>query len=461
MHVFEKYKGVIKTMKFNEQKPKEQKSEERAHNFNEVCLGYTKEQAVEEAKRCLQCPVPMCEKGCPADISIKKFIKHIADEEFDLALKVILEKNSLPGVCGRVCPAEEQCKKSCISKPAININFLERFVADNSEKIIENVKKTGKKIAVVGSGPAGLACSSDLALLGYEVVVFEALHKPGGVLIYGIPEFRLPKKIVMNEVGYIKKLGVDVKLNSVVGKLFSVDELLKEYDTVFIATGAGLPYFLGIDGENLNNVYSANEFLTRNNLMKSYKFPEYTTPIKRAKKTVVIGGGNVAIDSARVAKRLGSDVTITYRRSRAEMPARDEEIKHAEEEGIKFKFLTNPIKIIGKDDVEAVECIRMKLGEPDESGRRRPMPIEGSEFKIKCGQVIVAIGQGPNPLIGKTIDLNTGKKGNITVNEKYETSIEKVYAGGDITSGSATVIKAISDGKKAAKIINKKLKGLK
>jgi len=445
-------------MRVEEQISKEQNPEERIYNFKEVCLGYTKEQAIEEAKRCLQCPVPMCEKGCPAEISIKKFIKHIVDEEFDLALKIILEKNSLPGICGRVCPAEEQCKKKCISKPAINIALLERFVADNSEKIIESVKKTEKKIAVVGSGPAGLACSSDLALLGYEVVVYEALHKPGGVLIYGIPEFRLPKKIVMNEVGYIKKLGVSIKLNSVVGKLFSVDELLKKYDAVFIATGAGLPYFLGIDGENLNNVYSANEFLTRNNLMKSYKFPEYITPVKRAEKTVVIGGGNVAVDSARVAKRIGSDVTIVYRRSRAEMPARDEEIKHAEEEGIKFMFLTNPIRIIGKDDIDGIECIRMKLGEPDDSGRRKPLPVEDSEFRIKCGQVIVAIGQGPNPLIGKTIDLNIGKKGNIAVNGKYETSIEKVYAGGDIASGSAKVINAIHDGKVAAKEIDEKLK---
>ena len=445
-------------MRAEEQKPKEQNPKERIRNFNEVRLGYTKEQAVKEAKRCLQCAVPMCEKGCPADISIKKFIKHIADEEFDLALKVILEKNSLPGICGRVCPAEEQCKKLCISRPAININLLERFVADNSEKIIKSIKKTGKKIAVVGSGPAGLACSSDLVLMGYEVVVFEALHKPGGVLTYGIPEFRLPKKIVMNEVDYIKNLGVSIKLNSVIGKLFSVDELLKEYDAVFIATGAGLPYFLGIDGENLNNVYSANEFLTRNNLMKSYKFPEYITPVKKSRRVVVIGGGNVAIDAARVARRLGSDVTIVYRRSRSEMPARDEEIKHAEEEGIKFKFLTNPVKIIGKDDVEAVGCIRMKLGEPDDSERRRPIPIEGSEFMIKCGQVIVAIGQGPNPMIGKTIDLNIGKKGNIIVDNNYQTSINDVFAGGDITSGSATVIKAISDGKKTAKIINEKIK---
>ncbi len=450
MHMFK--------MKTEEQKPKEQDTKERIHNFKEVCLGYTKEQAVKEAERCLQCAVPMCERECPADISIKKFIKHIADEKFDLALKIILEKNSLPGICGRVCPAEEQCRKSCISKPAININFLERFVADNSEKIVKNIKKIGKRIAVVGSGPAGLACSSDLALLGYEVVIYEALHKLGGVLTYGIPEFRLPKKIVMDEANYIKKLGVSINLNSVIGKLFSVDELLKEYDAVFIAAGAGLPYFLGIDGENLNNVYSANEFLTRNNLMKAYKFPEYITPIKRAKKTVVIGGGNVAIDSARVARRLGSDVTIIYRRSRSEMPARDEEIKHAEEEGVKFMFLVNPIKIIGKDDVDGIECIRMKLGEPDDSGRRRPLPVEGSEFMIECGQVIVAIGQGPNPMIGKTINLNIGKKGNIIVNNNYQTSISNVFAGGDITSGSATVIKAISDGKKAAKIIDEKLK---
>jgi len=444
-------------MKPEEQKPKEQNPKERIHHFNEVCLGYTKEQAVKEAKRCLQCQIPLCEKGCPADISIKKFIKHIADWEFGLALKIILEKSSLPGICGRVCPAEEQCKKLCISRPAININFLERFVADNSDKIIKNMEKISKRIAVVGSGPAGLACSSDLALLGYEVVVYEALHKPGGVLTYGIPGFRLPKKIVMDEANYIKKLGVSIKLNSVVGKLFSVDELLKEYDAIFIAAGAGLPYFLGIDGESLNNVYSANEFLTRNNLMKAYKFPEYITPVKRAEKTVVIGGGNVAIDSARVAQRLGSDVTIVYRRSRSEMPARDEEIKHAEEEGIKFMFLANPVKIIGKDDVNEIECIKMKLGEPDDSGRRKPLPVEDSEFRIKCNQVIVAIGQGPNPLLGKTINLNTGKKGNIIV-DNYKTSIQNVFAGGDITSGSATVIKAISDGKKAAKMIDEKLK---
>jgi len=321
-----------------------------------------------------------------------------------------------------------------------NINLLERFVADNSEKIIKSVKKTGKKIAVVGSGPAGLACSSELALMGYEVVIFEALHKPGGVLTYGIPEFRLPNKIVMDEINYIKKLGVNIKLNSVIGKLFSIDELLKKYDSVFIATGAGLPYFLGIAGENLNNVYSANEFLTRNNLMKAYKFPEYITPVKKAKKTVVIGGGNVAVDSARVAKRLGSDVTIVYRRSRNEMPARNEEIKHAKEEGIEFVFLANPLRIIGKDDVEAVECIRMKLGEPDDSGRKRPLPLKGSEFKISCDH------------------LNIGKKGNIIVDNNYQTSINNVFAGGDITSGSATVIKAISDGKKTAKIINEKIK---
>lgn len=452
MHAFEKI------MKNKEQRQKEQNPEERIHNFDEVSFGYTREQAVKEAKRCLQCQLPLCEKGCPAGISIKKFINHIACEEFDLALKTILEKNSLPGVCGRVCPAEEQCKKSCISRPKINIELLERFAAENAKKIVKNIKKTGKRIAVVGSGPAGLACGSELALMGNEVVVYEALHKPGGVLTYGIPEFRLSKKIVMDEINYIKRLGVSIKLNSVVGKLFGVDELLKKYDAVFIATGAGLPYFLGIDGENLSNVYSANEFLTRNNLMKAYKFPEYTTPVKKAKKTVVIGGGNVAVDAARVAKRLGSDVTLIYRRSRAEMPARDKEIKHAEEEGIKFMFLANPLKIIGKDDVEGIECIRMRLGKPDYSGRRMPLPVKGSEFKIACDQVIVAIGQGPNPLIGKTISLNTGKKRNIVVDTNYQTSIKNVFAGGDIITGSATVIKAISDGKKAAKIIDEKLK---
>ncbi|MDD5086624.1 MAG: NADPH-dependent glutamate synthase [Candidatus Nanoarchaeia archaeon] len=450
--------AIKKIMGNKEQKQKEQNPEERIHNFNEVSFSYTKEQAVKEAKRCLQCKVPLCEIGCPAGISIKKFIKHIADEEFDLALKVILEKNSLPGVCGRVCPAEDNCMKMCVSRPKININLLERFVADNSKKIVAEVKKNKGKIAVIGSGPAGLACSSDLALMGYDVVLFEALHIAGGVLSYGIPEFRLPKKIVNNEVEYIKNLGIKIKLNSVVGKTFDLKEILNEYDAVFISTGAGLPYFLGIDGENLNNVYSANEFLSRNNLMKSYKFPEYKTPLKKSRKTVVIGGGNVAIDAARTARRLGSEVVVVYRRSKNEIPAREQEIKHAEEEGIEFVFLANPLRILGKEDVEGVECIRMSLGEQDDSGRRRPLPIKNSEFRIDCGQVIVAIGQGPNPLIQKTINLNTGKKGNIIVNEKYETSIEKIYAGGDITSGSATVINAIRDGKTAAKQIDEMLK---
>jgi glutamate synthase (NADPH) small chain len=437
---------------------REQNPEYRINNFDEVSLGYTKEQAVKEAKRCLQCKVPLCEQGCPAGISIKKFINYIANEDFDSALKVILQKNSLPGVCGRVCPAEENCRKMCVSNPKININLLERFVADNSKKIVAEVKKNKQKIAVIGSGPAGLSCSSDLALMGYDVVLFEALHIAGGVLSYGIPEFRLPKDIVNSEVEYVKKLGVNIKLNSVVGKTFDLREILNDYDSVFIATGAGLPYFLGIEGENLNSVYSANEFLSRNNLMKSYKFPEYKTPLKKAKKTVVIGGGNVAIDAARTAKRLGSDVVVVYRRSRDEMPARNQEIEHAEEEGIKFNFLSNPLKIFGKDDVEGIECIRMELGEPDDTGRRRPLPVKDSEFKISCGQVIVAIGQGPNPMIQKTINLNTGKKGNILINEKYETSIKKVYAGGDISSGSATVINAIRDGKSAAKQIDETLK---
>ncbi len=445
-------------MENKEQKQKEMSPGERIKGFNEVSLGYTREQAVKEARRCLQCKVPLCERGCPAGISIKNFIKHIADEDFDSALRVILEKNSLPGVCGRVCPAEDNCKRMCVSNPKININLLERFVADNSKKIIAESKKDKGKIAVIGSGPAGLSCSSDLALMGYDLVLFEALHTAGGVLSYGIPEFRLPKNIVNNEVEYVRNLGVEIKLNSVVGKTFDLREISKEYDAVFISTGAGLPYFLGIDGENLNNVYSANEFLSRNNLMKSYKFPEYKTPLKRSRKTVVIGGGNVAIDAARTARRLGSEVVVVYRRSKDEMPARTQEVNHAEQEGIEFNLLANPLSIIGKDDVEGIECIRMELGEPDDSGRRRPFPVKGSEFIIDCRQVIVAIGQGPNPLIQKTINLNTGKKGNITINERYETSINNVYAGGDITSGSSTVINAIRDGKSAAKQIDETLK---
>jgi glutamate synthase (NADPH/NADH) small chain len=445
-------------MENKEQKQKELSPGGRIKSFNEVSLGYAREQAVKEARRCLQCKVPLCERGCPAEISIKKFIKHIAEEDFDSALKVILEKNSLPGVCGRVCPAEDNCMKMCVRNPKININLLERFVADNSKKIFKEIKKNDKKIAVIGSGPAGLSCSSDLSLIGYDVALFEALHIAGGVLSYGIPEFRLPKKIVNNEVEYVGNLGVNIKLNSVVGKTFDLKEILNEYDSVFISTGAGLPYFLGIDGENLNNVYSANEFLSRNNLMKSYRFPEYKTPLKKSRKTVVIGGGNVAVDAARTARRLGSEVVVVYRRSKNEMPARIQEINHAEQEGIEFNLLANPLRIIGKDDVECIECIRMELGEPDDSGRRRPLPVKGSEFIIDCEQVVVAIGQGPNPLIQKTIDLNTGKKGNITINEKYETSIKKVYAGGDITSGLSTVINAIRDGKSAAKQIDETLK---
>ena len=430
----------------------------RVGHFEEVNLGYTKEEAVKEAKRCLQCKNPKCAEGCPVNINIPKFIKYIAEEKFDRAIKVIKKTNNLPGVCGRVCPQEEQCEKECIlglKGKAINIGYLERFASDYEEDI--DPKKTnpnGKKVAVVGSGPAGLTCAADLAHKGYKVAIFEALHKPGGVLVYGIPEFRMPNNIVEKEIEYIKGLGVKVKTNMLIGRTIDIDELEKRYDAIFIGTGAGLPNFMRIPGESLIGVYSANEFLTRSNLMYAYRFPSFGTPIKRGGKTVVIGGGNVAMDAARTARRLGSEVTVVYRRSFAEMPARNEEIEHAKEEGIKFLLLTNPTKIMGKEKVEAIECVQMMLGEPDEDGRRSPVALENTEFQIKCDQVVVAIGQGPNPLIAKTTKLHHGPKNNIIVDENFQTSNPKIFAAGDIVSGAATVIKAMGDAKKAAKAID-------
>ncbi len=434
----------------------EQDAGRRIKNFDEVCLGYSEELAKQEAERCLQCEKPLCVQGCPVNVNIPKFIKYIKEGKPDKALKVILKTNNLPGVCGRVCPQENQCEKACVlnrAEKAINIGKLERYASDTGSKPEAEIKKKKKKIAIVGSGPAGLTCAADLALMGYKVTVYEALHKTGGVLSYGIPEFRLPKRIVEEEVRHIEALGVKIKKNYVIGRILSVDELIGKYDAVFIACGAGLPYFLKIEGENLANVYSANEFLTRVNLMKSYSFPEYKTPLKVGKKTVVIGGGNVAMDAARCARRLGSDVTVIYRRSLEEMPARKEEVKHANDEGIEFLMLTSPVRILGEKKVEGIECIQMMLGNPDDSGRRRPVPIEGSEFRIQCDQVIVAIGQGPNPLLLDQLNVMKGPRGNIVVDANCRTSRPGIFAGGDIASDDATVIRAMGMGKTAARAI--------
>ncbi|MFH1612704.1 MAG: NADPH-dependent glutamate synthase [bacterium] len=448
-----------------------QSAKERIKNFNEVALGYTKEQAVKEAKKCIQCKKPKCIEGCPVEIDIPNFIGLIAKEDFKGAILKIKEKNNLPAVCGRVCPQESQCEILCLlgKKGApVAIGRLERFVADFEEEEIEKeisfseIKSNNKKIAVIGSGPSGLTCAADLSKMGYSVTIFEGLHATGGVLRYGIPEFRLPKSIVDKEIDYIKKLGVEIKVNMVIGLTGKISDLFNQgYVAVFIGTGAGLPYFLGISGENLNGIYSANEFLTRTNLMCAYKFPEYATPIKVGKKVAVVGAGNVAMDAARCALRLGaSEVHIVYRRSKQEMPARIEEIEHAEEEGIIFDLLTNPMKIIGNEKglVCAMECIKMELGEPDSSGRRKPIPIKGSEFIMEMDTVIPALGQGPNPLLLKaTTGLELNKWGNIVADENGKTSLKGVYAGGDIVTGAATVISAMGAGKKASKAIHEYL----
>jgi glutamate synthase (NADPH/NADH) small chain len=454
-------------MQIPRQKMPEQDPKARGKNFDEVPFGYSEETAVLEAQRCLKCKKPGCVSGCPVEVDIPGFISLIEGKDFIGAAKKIKETNALPAVCGRVCPQEEQCEAKCIlakKGDAVAVGRLERFAADyerNTGKV--QVPKiaaaTGKKIAVVGSGPAGLTVAGTLRLLGHEVTVFEALHKTGGVLVYGIPEFRLPKAIVEAEVDYLKKMGVKFVTNYVIGKIRTVDTVLSEYDAVFLGTGAGLPLFLGVPGENLNGVYSANEYLTRSNLMKAYLFPKYDTPIVLGKNVAVIGGGNVAMDSARTALRLGADnVYIVYRRSRDEMPARKEEAHHAEQEGIQFHILTNPVAFIGDENnwVREIECQKQELGEPDDSGRRRPVAIKGSEFRIPVDTIVVAIGNSPNPLVPATTPgLNTGRKGNIVADEETgSTSRKGVYAGGDIVTGAATVILAMGAGRKAAQAIH-------
>lgn len=439
---------------------------ERVRNFSEVALGYTPKMAVSEAQRCLQCKKPLCMDGCPVEIDIPAFIKLIAEGEFEGAAREIKKNNILPAMCGRVCPQENQCEKVCVlaKKGApVAIGRLERFAADweaQKGKIlmpeIRTPKKRGK-VAIVGCGPAGITAASELAIAGHEVTIFEALHEPGGVLMYGIPEFRLPKAVVMREIEFLKALGVKIMLSHVIGKVKLVDEILEDFHAVFIGTGAGLPWFMEIPGENFNGVYSANEFLTRVNLMKGYRFPECDTPVHIGKRVVVIGGGNVAMDAARSALRLGAeDVRVVYRRSRAEMPARVEEIENAEEEGVIFEFLTLPLRYISDNFgwIKEIECIRMKLGPPDESGRRRPIPIPGSEFRISVDTAIVAIGQSPNPLIPSTTsELEVTKRGTIVVDENYRTKKPRVWAGGDVTTGAATVISAMGAGRTAARSI--------
>ena len=444
--------------------------EERIRSFDEVALGYSEEQAMMEAERCLQCKNPQCVLGCPVGIDIPAFISLIREGKFREAIRKIKEKNNLPAICGRVCPQENQCQMKCVlgrRGDPVSIGRLERFVADweleHGVEIPEREPPTGKRVAVIGSGPAGLTAAADLARLGHEVVVFEALHEPGGVLMYGIPEFRLPKRIVRAEVDYVKKLGVKIETNTVIGRAYTIPERLRDegFDAVFIGTGAGLPNFLGIPGENLCGIYSANEFLIRVNLMKAYMFPKYDTPIKVGDRVAVIGAGNVAMDAARCAIRLGAgEVHIVYRRSRREMPARREEIENAEEEGVIFDLLRTPVAFHGDERgwVKKMECIQMRLGPPDESGRRRPIPIEGSNFLMDVDSVVIAIGRRTNPLIQQTTPgLKTGRGGVIIVDENMRTSLEGVYAGGDIVTGEATVISAMGAGKKAARAIHEYL----
>ncbi|MBF0540732.1 MAG: NADPH-dependent glutamate synthase [Nitrospirae bacterium] len=447
----------------------EQPANIRRSNFSEVALGYTEADARLEASRCLACKQPKCVEGCPVNVPIRDFIGFINKGDFSGAINKIKEQNFLPAVCGRVCPQEDQCEKNCVvgkKNEPVGIGRLERFAADwertqGTAKKITVKNPTGKKVAIVGSGPSGLTAAFDLAKEGHKVTIFEALHQAGGVLVYGIPEFRLPKSIVAKEIETLKEMGVEIALNSVIGKLFTVDELMKDFDACYIGTGAGLPKFMGIPGENLNGVYSANEFLTRANLMKAFSFPEYDTPIRTGKRLAVVGGGNVAMDSARTALRLGLEESmIIYRRSLAEMPARAEEVHHAKEEGVRFEMLTNPIRIIGKDGwVNAIECERMELGEPDASGRRKPVRIKGSEFQIAVDAVIIAVGTSANPLVPQSAaDLKTTKWGYIIADEQTGlTSMKGVYAGGDIVTGSATVILAMGAGRKAASAISQYL----
>lgn len=452
----------------NKQPMPTQDPKTRIKNFSEVALGYTEEDAVIEAERCLNCKKAPCRQGCPVEIDIPAFIARIRERDFAGAIAKIKEKNNLPAICGRVCPQEAQCEKHCLvgkKNEPVAIGRLERFVADyemvsGGESVQKPASPTGKKVAIVGSGPAGLTAAADLCMMGHDVTVFEALHTAGGVLVYGIPEFRLPKDIVKREIANIEKMGVKIRTNMVIGKVLTVDELFASgYHAVFIGTGAGLPYFMNIPGENSNGVYSANEFLTRSNLMKAYRFPEYITPIVTGKRVAVIGAGNVAMDAARTALRLGAEESyIVYRRSEKEMPARKEEIEHAHEEGVKFHLLTSPIEILADEEgkVRGMTCLRYELGEPDESGRRSPVPIKGSEFFMEVDTVVMAIGQGPNPLVPETTpDLETNRRGNIVADlETGKTSKPGVFAGGDIVTGAATVILAMGAGKKAARAIN-------
>lgn len=443
----------------------------RNKNFSEVACGYTEEMAVEEAKRCLDCKTKPCMNGCPVNVKIPEFVALIAEGKFEEACLKIKETNSLPAICGRVCPQESQCEQLCVrgkKGEPVAIGRLERFAADwymaNRQIPEGEIQKNGKKVAVIGSGPAGLTCAGDLAKMGYSVTIFEAFHTPGGVLMYGIPEFRLPKALVQSEIDTVRKLGVEIMTNMVIGKSITVDELGEEgFEAVFIGSGAGLPSFMNIPGENLNGVYSANEFLTRINLMKAYLYPQTDTPVKVGKNVAVVGGGNVAMDAARSAKRLGAEnVYIVYRRSEAEMPARVEEVHHAKEEGIIFRLLTNPAQILGTEDgwVKGMECVEMELGEPDASGRRRPAAKKGSEHVLQVETVVIAIGQSPNPLIKSTTPgLDTQKWGGIIADEETgATSKTGVYAGGDAVTGAATVILAMGAGKKAAAAIDEHLK---
>lgn len=450
----------------------EQAPDIRNKNFLEVTTGYTAEMAMDEAQRCLNCKHKPCMQGCPVSVKIPEFLSYMKDGDFEGAYQKIKETNALPAVCGRVCPQEKQCESKCvrgIKGEPVGIGRLERFAADyhmaNVEDEIVVPEPNGKKVAVVGSGPSGLTVAGDLAKRGYAVTVYEAFHTAGGVLMYGIPEFRLPKDIVQKEISTLKKMGVDIQTNVIIGRTLTVDELFNDmgYDAVYIGSGAGLPRFMGIEGESFNGVYSANEFLTRINLMKGYKFPDYDTPVYVGKNVAVLGGGNVAMDAARSAKRLGADnVYIVYRRGKEELPARKEEVMHAEEEGIIFKLLQNPTKILGNEDgwVDGMEVIHMELGEPDESGRRSPVEVPGSEEVLDIDTVVVAIGQTPNPLIRQTTEgLETNKRGCIIADENGLTTKEKVYAGGDVVTGAATVILAMGAGKKAAEAIDKELNG--
>ena len=457
---------MLKKVPVREQAPKV-----RATNFEEVCLGYNKEEAMEEANRCLGCKKAKCMEGCPVSINIPGFVHEVKEGNFEKAYQIIGESSALPAVCGRVCPQETQCEGKCIrglKGEAVSIGKLERFVADwakeNGIKPVPAAQKNGHKVAVIGSGPSGLTCAGDLAKMGYDVTIFEALHKAGGVLVYGIPEFRLPKdKVVAAEVENVKSLGVKIETNVIIGKSVTIDELLKDegFEAVFIGSGAGLPMFMGIPGEQANGVFSANEYLTRNNLMKAFR-EDYDTPIAHGKKVAVVGGGNVAMDAARTALRLGAEVHIIYRRSEAELPARKEEVHHAKEEGVQFDLLCNPVEILtdDKDWVTGIKCIRMELGEPDASGRRRPVEIPGSEFTIDVDTVIMSLGTSPNPLISSTtIGLDVNKRKCIIADEEFgKTSKEGVYAGGDAVTGAATVILAMGAGKAGARGIDEYIK---